>query len=347
MVISYLTSIMSGSKRGAVAVLLSGVFRMLSVIYAAGVRMVWFGYNSGIRRVHIPPVAVVSVGNLTLGGTGKTPMVVCAVEHFLSLGRKPAVLTRGYGNDECRMLAEALPEVPVYKGQDRYKNALRASRDGRDVVILDDGFQHRRIGRDLNILLVDGRNLFGNGLIFPGGMLREPVSAAGRADIVVVTKTDGVTGEKLKEIKNYIGKIAPGKPVAISRHEPVSFSDVKGTFYGLETLKGRDICAVSGIADPSYFEDVLKEIGCGIVKKYYFPDHYGYEQKNLTEIAKACSSAGIRTIVTTAKDFVKMRDLDISGMSDKVLVLNVKMKITEGKEQLSARFDSVFSRCGS
>ena len=346
MFVPYITAVMSGRKRGATAAFLGGVLRLLSLVYAAGVRLVWFGYSSGLRRVYAAPIAVVSVGNLTLGGTGKTPMVVYLANYFVSRGSKPAVLTRGYGNDECRMLAAELPEVPVYNGQDRLKNARFAARDGRDVVILDDAFQHRRIGRDFNILLVDGRNLFGNGIIFPGGILREPVEAARRADLIIITKIDGLSDKELQEIKEYIGRIAPGKAVAASRHDPVSFGGVKGASYELETIRGKDICVVSGIADPSYLEALLKSLGSGIKKTYFYPDHYAYKQKDLDGIVRECVSLGIRTIVTTGKDFVKMQDLDMSAMGDNIRILNVETKITEGRERLIAGLDSVFSHIG-
>lgn len=344
MFVSYITGIMSGTRRGPGEVFVSWILRILSLLYSVGVKIVGLAYTSGIRRVHKAPLPVVSVGNLTLGGTGKTPMVIFLAEHFLETGEKPAILTRGYGNDESRMLLEELPEVPVYAGQDRLKSAVRSFGDGREVAILDDGFQHRRIDRDLNILLLDGRNLLGSGLIFPAGPLREPVGSARRADIVVITKTDGFTKEKLEKVREYAKKIAPGKPMAIARHAPVSLRRTSGCSFGLETLKFQDICVVSGIADPAYFEDVLKGLSAVIMKKYSYPDHHAYTQKDLDFIAEDCAGLGIRTIVTTAKDLVKMRDLDMTAIDDKVLVLEVKIEITEGKELLLAGLDSIFSR---
>lgn len=320
-----------------------GLFlRILSRLYALGVYLVRAGYRSGIRRVHKAPIAVVSVGNLTLGGTGKTPMTIFIADHFTASKRKPAVLTRGYGNDECRMLADELPEVPVYKGQDRVKNVLKAARDGRDVAILDDGFQHRRLARDLNILLVDARAPFGNGFIFPAGALREPHDALRRADMVVITKVDGFTPEEIRSIKERVAAESGEKPVMLSRHLPVSFRDLTGSSYGLDVVEGRKVCLVCGIADPLYLDSIMARMGCVVEKKFFYPDHYKYRQEDLDEISRYRASSGIDNIVTTRKDLVKMRDLDMSGIEDISLALNIQIDITEGKESLIAGLDSVF-----
>ncbi|MFA6635947.1 MAG: tetraacyldisaccharide 4'-kinase [Candidatus Omnitrophota bacterium] len=320
---------------------------LLSFVYAAGVKLVWLGYDSGIRKVHAAPIPVISVGNITLGGTGKTPMVMLIAGLLTSFGKKPAVLTRGYGRDECRMLKDELAEVPVYTGQDRLKSAFMAFSDGRDVAVLDDGFQHRRIRRDLNILLVDARNIFGSGRMVPAGNLREPVSAASRADLAVLTKTDGLSSERIEEVRRYVSRICSGKPVAVSRHEPVSFKDAEGAFYDIDAVKGREIAVVCGIADPYYFEHILISLKADIKKSFFYRDHHKYRQTDIDRISEECAAMGICTIVTTAKDLVKMKDLDMSSIDDKILVLNVKIRITEGKETLIAGLNSVFERTGS
>jgi tetraacyldisaccharide 4'-kinase len=343
----YISSVMSGSARGVAASFTAAVLRVFSVVYAAGVKLVWFGYSSGLRKVYSAPIPVVSVGNLTLGGTGKTPMVIFTANYFLSLGKKTAVITRGYGNDECRMLEEELPQALVYRGQDRVKSAFSASEDGCDAAILDDGFQHRRIKRDLNILLVDGRNLFGNGRIFPAGMLREPVKAAGRADVMVITKADGIGQRTLNEIKEYLACVAPGVPLAVSRHEPISFTDVDGRVYGIDSVKNLEIFAVSGIADPEYFESMLKHFGGKITEKRFYQDHHKYSQRDLDDIAAICERRKIEALVTTGKDLVKMKDLDMSRIRDRVRILNVRMNIVEGKDLLIAGLNSVVSCSGT
>jgi tetraacyldisaccharide 4'-kinase len=337
---------MPGGRSGKIAVFLEWILVPLSYVYAAGVKLVWFGYSSGIRRVHASPIPIISVGNITLGGTGKTPTVMLIAEILTSFGKKPAVLTRGYGRDECRMLKDELVRVPVYTGQDRLKSAFTAFSDGRDVAVLDDGFQHRRIKRDMNILLVDARNIFGSGRMVPAGNLREPVSAALRADLALLTKTDGLSSERIDEIRRYIDKICPGKPVAMSRHDPVSFKDVAGALFDLDAVKGREVAIVCGIADPHYFEHVLISLKADIKKNFFYRDHHKYRQTDIDKISKECADAGISTIVTTAKDLVKMKDLDMSAIDDKILVLNVRIRITEGKESLIAGLNSVFERTG-
>jgi tetraacyldisaccharide 4'-kinase len=342
----YIKSVMSGSGRGAAARILRGILKLISFGYALGIKLVGVAYSSGIRRVYAVPVAVVSVGNLTLGGTGKTPVTVLIASHFLSSGRKPAIITRGYGNDECRMLSEELPEVPVYTGQDRLKSALRAVAEGRDVVVLDDGFQHRRLKRDLDILLVDGKNSPVKDRIFPSGMLREPPEAGMRADLVIITKTDNLSPEKVKEAKRYADIFVPGKPVVVAKHSPVSFKGVDGRLYSLEHVKGRAIVLVSGIADPYHFETMVKSLGGEIRKKYFYPDHYRYRQEDINEIASWDLGAERPVIVTTSKDIVKMTDLDMSTLSDRVVALRIEIDVTEGKEKLIAGLDSVLGRSG-
>ncbi|HPN72516.1 MAG TPA: tetraacyldisaccharide 4'-kinase [Candidatus Omnitrophota bacterium] len=346
MFLTYLTDIMRGKRRGPADSLVSAVLRAASIPYAAGVGMVDLAYRLGIRKIDRPPMPVVSVGNLTLGGTGKTPMVVLVAEHFRMSGRKPAILTRGYGNDECRMFADEAPFVPVYRGQNRLKSAEKAFADGRDVAVLDDGFQHRKIARDLDLLLLDGIQLLGRGLMFPAGVMREPSSAAMRSDMVVLTKTDSLGKERIAEALAFAGRIAPGKPIVLARHVPVSFTDSSGRSLELGTLRQKDVCVVSGIVDPDYFERTIRDIGATVRKRFFYPDHHQYTKKDMDSIERECSGDGITTIVTTAKDFVKMRDLDVPGTLAKVLVLKVKMEITEGKESFFAGLDSVFGHTG-
>lgn len=346
MFLEYITSVMTGSRHGFMAVLTGFVLKMLSYVYSFGIRVIELAYICGIRKVYAAPLLVVSVGNLTLGGTGKTPVVVLISDHYKERGKKPAVLTRGYGNDESRMLAGELNGVPVYTGQDRLKSALLAAKDKRDIAILDDGFQHRRLRRDLNILLIDGRNLFGNGFIFPRGVLREPIGSAERADLIIVTKTNNLSEDRIREIKEYAVMVSGNKPVVIAKHSPVSFTDNGGSILGLDEIRGREIFAVSGIADPVYFDDILTGLGAKIKKRFFYQDHHKYTQSDIDRISAEGKSLGIDLIVTTAKDLVKIKDLDISGISNKLLVLNIRIEITEGKENLIAGLDSVFGRNG-
>jgi len=336
----YIVSLMNDKKDGVIAGLVKIVLHLMSYLYRGALNAVDWSYLSGLKKEHDIPVPVISVGNITLGGTGKTPFTVYIADHFSATGKKPAVLMRGYGDDEHKMLSDTLPDIRVYPGRNRLKKSRDALKDGADLMILDDGYQHRKIRRDLNILLLDCPAPFGNGFLFPRGILREPVSAVKRADIVIITKSDSVDREQKDRIVNRVKGLVPGIPVLTAAHEPVSVSDITGNTYSLEVIRGKRICAVSGIADPGYFEFTIKKTG-GIPSKYFrFPDHYCYSQRDIDRIYAGCLGANSELILVTGKDFVKMKTLDLSRVRDKLVVLNIKIEITEGEERLIAGLDS-------
>ncbi len=340
----YILSLMKDERRGFPHVIVKGLLRVLSLVYAGAVKAVDLGYRSGLRRVHEVGVPVVSVGNITLGGTGKTPFTIFLADYFLTAGKKPAVLIRGYGRDECGMLRDELPDVPVFVGQDRVAGARRAASGGRDVLILDDAFQHRRIGRDLNILLLDSVSLFGNGCLFPRGILREPVSSLKRADIFALTKTDRVSARRRKDIIRQLAEADPGKPVILTRHRPSFLTDVTGAAYSADSLHGKKVMLVSGIADPDHFAFLVEETGAEIVSRCDYADHHRYRQADIDSICAECAEKEAEAIVVTAKDHVKIKDLDTSRMEDKLFILNIVIDIVEGKEHLIAGLSGIDSR---
>ena len=340
----YMLGVMKDERGGALAGALKCILLALSWIYALAVSVVDKAYASGFRRTYKSPVPVVSVGNLTLGGTGKTPFTVLLADHFREEGRRPAVLIRGYGDDEHRLLRDELPDTPVFTGKNRVRSAMEASREDRNILILDDGYQHRKIRRDANILLVDGEEMFGNGFLFPRGVLREPAGSAGRADLIVVTKSDRMEEADKEKVTGILEKFAPGKPVSFARHLPRFLTDVTGEVSSLETLKGQDICAVCGIADPAYFGFTLEEAGARVAGRVVFEDHHRYGRKDIDHIAAVC---GGMKIVITKKDHVKMQGLDLSGIEDKLFILHIAMDLTEGKEKFIAGLDSLVSGTGS
>jgi len=300
-------------------------------------------YSSGIRHVHKVSIPVISVGNITLGGTGKTPFTIFLADYFRDTGRKSVILTRGYGDDEHIMLKDTLPEVPVVVGRDRVKNALSVSNEETDIVILDDGYQHRRLARDLNILLLDCPRPFGNGFLCPRGVLREPVSSLMRADMIVLTKSDRVEPEEREDIIRKIKGLRPGIPVVVSRHSPVFVTDVTGAMYSVEHISGRKVSLVSGIADPGYFAYTVKKAGGIVMDEFAFRDHYRYMQQDIDRIFAKCFSARVDMILMTEKDYVKVRNLDLSRIEEKLYIFHVRMEIIEGKERLIAGLNSVIS----
>ncbi|MFH1878851.1 MAG: tetraacyldisaccharide 4'-kinase [Candidatus Omnitrophota bacterium] len=334
----YIYDLMTDRRGGFLGSAVKHMLFVISLLYGSGIKIVNLSYAAGIRKRHKAGIPVISVGNITLGGTGKTPFTIFLADHLVSSGVKPAILTRGYGGDESRMMKDDLPDVPVFVGQDRVRNARKAARAGIDVIILDDGYQHRRLERDLNIAMIDSMVLFGNGQLFPRGILREPVSSLRRADILVLTKSDMAGEERHGEIMEYLKVYCPGKPVIRAEHRACSFTDVSGAIYHADTVKGHKVLLVSGIVDPEYFNFMIAGLGAGVVSRFDFMDHHKYTQADVTEIYNRCS--GAEKIITTKKDYVKLRGLDISCIEDKLFVFDIVIDIVEGKEELLAGLNS-------
>lgn len=292
-----------------------------------------FLYRAGIRRSRRLPAKVISIGNLTLGGTGKTPAVIAVALDAKKRGYRPCILTRGYKGraqgpclstsdrecfdhvrlvgDEAAYMAYRLPDVPIVKDRNRYRAGTYAlektGSSAIDVFILDDGFQHRALQRDRDVLLVDATNPFGNGRLFPEGIMREPLTSIGRADCVLITKSDAVNRGDCNEIEDRIRQYSPEVPVYAAHYEPVSLNDAAGTPHPLDRLKGRQVYAVSGIANPSYYENSLRSLRAEIVRSRVFRDHYSYTRKDIHSIVK---DAGGLDIITTEKDMVKLKELE-------------------------------------
>ena len=207
--------LVSGRRRGVVAAALRGILAAAEVPYAWAVRRRNRRYDCGAKAIYRVDVPVISVGNLTLGGTGKTPMVEWIVRRLQAQGKKAGIVSRGYGsrqgaNDEARELAWKLPDVPHVQDPDRVAAARRAIREfACQVLVLDDAFQHRRIGRNLDIVLLDALEPFGFEHVFPRGTLREPVEGLARADVVALSRADLLTAQQRKAIRDRVAKLSP------------------------------------------------------------------------------------------------------------------------------------------
>jgi tetraacyldisaccharide 4'-kinase len=268
---------------------------------------------------------VISVGNLTFGGTGKTPMVIALVRDLVRRGRHPAVLTRGYGRavadpvvlvgpepkatvstagDEPLELASRLPGVPVVVDADRIRGGIEALTRGADILVLDDGFQHLRLDRDLDLLLVDAGDPWGGGRMPPMGRLREPLSGMARADAVVVTKVPADPEPILVEVRRVVAEHALDLPVLAARLEPTAVRRGDGVA-GPEVLAGTRVLAVAGLGRPEGFADLLRAAGAEIVDTRWFADHHPFTEAEIDAAVDAARAAGA-VVVTTAKDSVKM-----------------------------------------
>ncbi len=307
-----------------------------AAIFGVGVRLRGLAYDAGLLPVHRLPAAVASVGNLAVGGTGKTPATLYLARLLAARGRRPVILSRGYGGSHARGAGRrgialvvgdgsptplAPPEVagdepvllaqragvPVVVCPDRVAaGRLAIERFHADTLVLDDGFQHRRLARDLDLVLVDARVGLGEGRLLPAGPLREPPGALARADVILLTKVpkSGNRDGLLRQIRG----LAPRAAVFGARYRPVGLGPLGGhaapVAPAATPLAGRRVVALSGLADPSSFHELLVELGAADVAPLAFPDHHAYGPPDYRRIAEAASAAD--AVVTTEKDAVKL-----------------------------------------
>lgn len=321
--------------------------RAVSIIYKTAVMVRLWCYRSGIFSTRKLDGRVISVGNLTLGGTGKTPLVMMIAEALQRQGRKPAILSRGYkGNssepvnvvcdgeqillssenagDEPVMMARRLKNIPVLTGRDRYLTGQHALRHlGADTLILDDGFQHLGLHRDMNILLLDHLHPFGNEVLFPAGDLREPIDEIRRADVICVTRYTAENNGP--EIKDTVKRNVPTLKTAL-RLNSVLRVDTSEPL-DQELLKDQNVAAFCGIAKPVDFRHILDRFHARLVWYRSFPDHYEYSAQELQGIERDALQAGAKYILTTAKDAVKLKDISFSVP---VLQVIIDLEIIEG-----------------
>lgn len=339
-------AVMTDKKKGLPYSLLGLFLGVVSLFYGIAIEARKLLYKAGVFKAERAPIKVISVGNLTLGGTGKTPFVMNLTKILKKdIKKDAAILIRGYGWDEQAMLKASLPETPILVRPDRVDSAHKAVRlYGADAAILDDGFQYWELKRDLDIVLVDSRNPFGNGALFPRGVLREPKTALQRAQIAVLTKVDRKvmdTGPLKAELK----AINPKLIFMEARHRPLYVYDMK-TKKNADPgyLKEKKVILLSSIGDPKYFKETVKGLGANVVASLIFKDHHDYEKKDIDNIINACKDRKFDFILTTEKDAVKLSRLGLSIAHYCVMVLVVDMEIISGRESLIAGLNSLYIR---
>ncbi|MBF0532334.1 MAG: tetraacyldisaccharide 4'-kinase [Candidatus Omnitrophica bacterium] len=351
----FLLQVVKGESAGPGIEIIKLFLLFCSWGYTLAVRLILLAYGWGLLRKQKIPCSVISIGNMTMGGTGKTPLVALVAAEFKNRGLKPVILTRGYQGpghdadreaDEARMLREKLPGVPVLVGPDRAGQAAGFLREARpDVFLLDDGFQHWRLCRDFDIVVIDATNPWGFGAVIPRGLLREPLSGLKRADCFVLTKC-AAGQNNIPEIYSWLAGLAPGRPVYQTNHIAEAFADLRsGKDIPLTSMKGKTAVGFCGIADPASFENTLAETGVKIARLFSFLDHHSYQEQDILEIVSFCQTVGIKTLITTHKDAVKLEKL-IALIPDDLQILNLKMRLgfkTE-QEEFFERLRVVLSR---
>jgi tetraacyldisaccharide 4'-kinase len=314
---------MAGDDRSLCGRLFRTFTSVIEPFYAAAASRRNRAFDAGRRpaqRVHCP---VISVGNITAGGTGKTPMVADVVEQLRQSGRTPAVLIRGYkstaaGSDEATLLSRQLGGVPVIVNPDRIAGAARVQRDHRDVdvLVLDDGFQHRRIARDLDLVLIDATNPWGFGHVLPRGLLREPLDGLQRADLVIITRCDQATAEASAAIDRRVAQHHGRPPAAHTAHHWASIVDGRGD--AVEADPTRRVVALCGIGNPTAFVSQVKA-AFDVVESLTLADHHDYGPADVDRLTQLCSKHHADAVVTTEKDWVKLQSVVESCQFDRAI----------------------------
>ncbi len=306
-------------------------------------------YSLGLLKTKRLPRPVISIGNITVGGTGKTPLVMTLSTGLMERGVSTAILSRGYrgkkgssplvtdgqnillspeeSGDEPFLMASVMKGIPVLVGKDRFKNGEMAlERFPVHGFLLDDGFQHLPLHRDLNVLLIDSQIGFGDGYLLPRGILREPLSHLRRADLFLLTKVEDA--QACRSLELTLREIHPSAPIFHSHYEPSGFIRSNGTVEPIRFLKGKKVLALSGIANPAYFSSLLRKCGMEVAGEMIFPDHHQYTGQDLTSILREVTK--IESIVTTEKDLVKLKTLPVDSLP--LYALRIEVKIQQEEE---------------
>ncbi len=335
--VEYLRMI-SGQRQDWRARILKPFLWLLSLLYQVAIVLRNRMFDWRFRSIEKVAVPVISLGNLTTGGTGKTPMVAYLTQHFQRQSVKVALLSRGYRslpgevNDEKLLLDRLCPDIPHYQNPDRCLSATKAIAAGGELLILDDGFQHRRLARNLDIVLIDAVCPWGFGYLLPRGLLREPKSSLQRADFVILTRSDQCSKTELDRLTTEISKHVSEDRIAHAVFRPQGLVNVKGETQSLESVAGKTAVAFCAIGNPEGFRRTLENTGFPMSDLQIFPDHHHYTRNELNQIGLHASRVSAELILTTCKDLVKISEQKLSDIP--VWAVEIGVEITMGAEDL-------------
>jgi tetraacyldisaccharide 4'-kinase len=331
------------------------ILSFLSLFYRSVVNLKNRMYDRGIFKQTKLPCKVISIGNITVGGTGKTPTVIMLANSLKEKGYRPAVLSRGYGGkakstvnvvsdgskilmgqieagDEPILIAKAAEGIPVLTGPERIRTGRFAIENLKaNVLILDDAFQHRRIFRDVDIVILNRELPFGNGFLLPRGPLREPTGALNRAHFVI-WRDSARDGRYPKYQEQGIGWFLPVLSVYLRPKDIIRAGT--GEVYSLEFIKGKRVCAFAGIASPEAFSRTVESLGWAVTCFIDFPDHYHYTEADILYIQRRCIDSSSDVIITTEKDGIRLTDFP-DFLKD-VFLLRVEMEMLPSREEFEA-----------
>jgi tetraacyldisaccharide 4'-kinase len=345
----YYRALVSGQRRGLGPGLLRCGLRVASVPYGLVTRIRNRLYDTGWKPTHPVPIPVVSIGNLTLGGTGKTPCVEYVARFYREQNRRVAILSRGYGssqgrNDEALVLEENLPDVPHLQGADRVALAAIAVEElESEILVLDDGFQHRRLARNLDLVLIDTTQPWGHGYLFPRGLLREARTGLRRAGAVLLTRCDQVEDSERAQLRQVIAGLAPEVPIVETRHQALVLVNSEQATRPLKLLAERPVAAFCGIGNPEAFRQTLLRLGASLCAFRSFSDHHPYCRQDVEDLRTWASQLAPEClVVTTQKDLVKLRLPQLG--SKEVWALRIGLHFDAGQETLDRKLKEVSSQ---
>jgi tetraacyldisaccharide 4'-kinase len=331
----------SGQRGGAKAALLRAGLRVLETPYTAAVRVRNWRYDTGRSVSHQVSVLVVSVGNITLGGTGKTPAVEWLARWFAERGVRVGLVSRGYGskdgkpNDEALELAQKLPDVPHVLDPDRVRGANRAIEEfGCQLVLLDDGFQHRRLARDFDLVLIDALEPYGFEHVFPRGTLREPLAGWSRASAFMLTRAELLDDAARADVRRRALEIAPQALWLEATYTPHSLLSSSGAEHALASLETEPVVAFCGIGNPDGFRRALEGCNYDVLAFREFADHYAYPESEVRALARWADAMGVAALVCTHKDLVKVGP-HWPGKTP-LLALASRLQLNVGQQELEA-----------
>ena len=376
---TYLYRLVHSDLHGPLAAFLLILLRLASLLYEWGVNMKLALYRWGFLKQHALPCKVISLGNITVGGTGKTPTAQRLARLIRDMGYRVVILNRGYraawrgdiglvsdgskiymtaneAGDEAYLLAKSLPGIPIVIGKKRAISGEYAIKKlGAEVIILDDAYQHWQLARDLDIVLIDSLNKFGNNFLLPRGTLREPLTNLDRAQAFLLTKVDQTTDEAVGSIRNTLTVYNNKALIVESIHRPRWFIEIENWYKGvrdtgvsLETVQGHAVVAISAIGNPSSFEQTIADIGVNVIDSARFPDHHHYTMSEMQEVMEQAVEKGAAALVTTEKDAVKIPSEFIH--SDRPLplyVLGIEVRFLDGYDEFMALIETTLKKRGT
>jgi tetraacyldisaccharide 4'-kinase len=350
--------LISGQNHGLSAISLRFCLAFTAAGYSLVVRLRNFLYSKGWLKTHRVNAVVFSIGNITAGGTGKTPLVIWLCNYLTQNSNLKtqnygfAILTRGYKatqnskletrnyGDEPAIIAEDCPQAKVIVNPDRVAGAVEAiNKFGTKVLIMDDGFQHQRLARDIDIVTIDATQPFGYGKLLPAGLLREPISELKRADAVVITRCNQITEAKLIELEKKLQQVNPNIIVARSIHAPVCAKSVDNNKeVSLDELKYKKIFTFCGIGNPESFLETIRDLGCELVGSNVYNDHHHYVESDVADICRRAEGLKANLILTTQKDWTKIAPFILKvqnlWLNIQFAYVKIELKFISGEDRL-------------